>query len=245
MSINKIVLAVGAHADDCEFSSGGTLAKFSKMGYKVFICNVLSGDKASAVGKLSNEEVSKIREKEARESASVIGAELIFGLGFNDGELNYISKEVNDRMIDVIRYANPDIIITQSPTDRMIHDHTITSQLVFNASIFCALGRYRTKNKAIDKSPRVFYLDTAAGVHFEPYEYVDITDTFKTKMEMLSKYKSQVDFMSEGSSIHFTDLLDLAETTAKFRGYQCGVKYAEGFVRMSAYLKNYTGRDLP
>ena len=244
MKEKKVVLGVGAHADDCEFSCGGTLAKFSKMGYKVFICNVLAGDKASAIGKLSNEEVSKIREKEARESASLIGAELIFGLGFNDGELNYINKEVNDKMIDVIRYTNPDIIFTHNETD-YLHDHTITSKLVFNATHFCSLGRYKTKNKAIDKSPRVFYLDTAAGVYFEPYEYVDITDTFEIKMEMLSKYKSQIDFMSDGSTIHFTNLLDMAETTAKFRGYQCGVRYAEGFVRMSAYLKNYAGRDLP
>ncbi|MCK4820692.1 PIG-L family deacetylase [bacterium] len=243
MMKDKTILAVGAHPDDIEISCAGTLARYSKMGYKIFVCNVFMGDKATT-GEISDEEFLKIREKEARESAAVIGAELIYSIGIRDGELNYINKEILDKFIDVIRYANPDIVITHSPID-YIQDHTNVSQLVFYSTHYCGVVRYKTKNKPIDKSPRLYYMEPVAGIDFNPYEYVDVTETLDIKLEMLSKFKSQINFIEDGSSFHKTDLVDLVKTTAQFRGNQCGVKYAEGFNRFSAWLRNSTERDLP
>jgi len=241
---DRIVLAVGAHADDCEFCCGGTLARFAKTDHKVFICNMLVGDKAEPPGK-TEAEVIATRRKEAEDSAAVIGAELIYGaLDIKDGEFNSITKEINDRFIDVVRYTNPDIIITHPPSD-YIHDHHLTSQLVFHATHFCAIPRYETRHKAISKSPRIYYMDAIAGVEFVPYEFVDITDTLETKIQMLSMYKSQLAFVEKDSGFHQTDLMDFLRTTAAYRGNQCGVRYAEGFKRLNAWLRNPVSRDLP
>lgn len=243
---NNIILAVGAHPDDIEISCAGTLARYSKMGCKVFMCNVFIGNTATSreISEISDEDFIKIRKKEASESAAVVGAELIYGIGIKDGELTYISKDIQDRFIDVIRYTNPDIVITHNPVD-YIQDHTNVSKLVFYSTHFCASVRYKTKNKQINKSPRLYYMEPVTGIDFNPYEYVDITDTFEIKLEMFSKFKSQVDYIEKGSSFHKTDLVDLIKTTAKFRGHQCGVKYAEGFNRYSAWLRNIPERDLP
>ncbi len=43
----------------------------------------------------------------------------------------------------------------------------------------------------ITKAPSLFYWDTAAGLHFDPEVYVDITDLMDRKLEALSQHKSQ------------------------------------------------------
>ena len=41
------------------------------------------------------------------------------------------------------------------------------------------------------------------------------------------------------------DLLELTEVTGRFRGFQCGVKYAEGFVEHNVWPRQSTSRILP
>ena len=41
------------------------------------------------------------------------------------------------------------------------------------------------------------------------------------------------------------DFLDYMKTAAKYRGYQCGVKYAEGFISERIYPSLTTKRLLP
>ncbi len=76
------ILAVGAHPDDIELQCAGTLAKFAARGDQVFMAISTNGELGSA--KLSKAEIARVREREARASAGVIGAELIW-LGYPDG----------------------------------------------------------------------------------------------------------------------------------------------------------------
>ena len=59
------ILAFGAHPDDIEFLCAGTLAKYRKAGHQVGIVISTNGEVGSP--NLSKEEISKIRESEARE----------------------------------------------------------------------------------------------------------------------------------------------------------------------------------
>ena len=63
-----------------------------------------------------------------------------------------------------------------------------------------------------------------------------------TKIEMLSQHKSQIRYMKERDGL---DCLDYVRTMAKFRGYQCGVAYAEGFVPERVYPSLSPRRVLP
>ena len=63
------ILAIGAHPDDIETSCGGTLAKYAKMGHKVFTATATNGNVGSAT--LPMDEIAKIRKEEARRASWV------------------------------------------------------------------------------------------------------------------------------------------------------------------------------
>ena len=70
------ILAIGAHPDDVEESCGGTLARYVKMGHKVFTATATNGNIGSAT--LPMDEIAAIRKEEARRSAALIGADVRF-----------------------------------------------------------------------------------------------------------------------------------------------------------------------
>ena len=88
----------------------------------------------------------------------------------------------------------------------------------------------------------LYYMDTIAGVNFLPEEYVDITDTLERKLSAVDKHESQVKWMKDHDGI---DFLDFVRTVSKFRGLQCGVKYAEGFKACRTWPRQTTKRLLP
>jgi LmbE family N-acetylglucosaminyl deacetylase len=71
---------------------------------------------------------------------------------------------------------------------------------------------------------------------------VDITDTFDVKRQMLSEHKSQITWLKSHDNV---DVLEYIETIAKFRGLQCGVKYAEGFRQVRTWGRIIPNRLLP
>ena len=151
------------------------------------------------------------------------------------------NKQARDKMVDVIRYANPDLIITHDPNDYM-PDHTSVSKLVFDASFTATLPNYASKHKEPAKLVPIYYMDTIAGVNFNPTEFVDISDEIALKLEMLNCHESQIVWMRDHDGIDFPDMV---KTCSKYRGYQCGAAYAEGFKQCQVYLKGTTKRLLP
>ena len=120
-------------------------------------------------------------------------------------------------------------------------DHTPVSRLVFDASFTATLPNYKSKYSEPAKLVPIYYMDTLAGVGFNPTEYVDITEEIDLKMEMLECHESQLVWMREHDNIDFADMV---KTCSKYRGYQCGATYAEGFRQCQVYLKGATKRLL-
>ena len=231
------VLAVGAHPDDVEIACSGTLAKCIKRGDKVVVCHVSSGNLGHVV--IPPDELRVIRAGEAKKAGGMIGTEVIWG-GFDDLDIFDNTKDARDKMVDVIRYADPDFIITHAPDDYM-PDHTAVSRLVFDASFTATLPNYPAKHKAAKLVP-IYYMDTLAGVNFNPTEYVEITEEIDLKISMLECHESQLVWMREHDGIDFADMV---KTCSRYRGYQCGAGYAEGFRQCQAYLKGTAKRLLP
>ena len=186
------------------------------------------------------EELKVIRANEAKKAGAMAGIEVIWG-GFDDLDIYDNNKEARDKMVDIIKYANPDFIITHSPDDYM-PDHTAVSRLVFDASFTATLPNYKSKYKETAKLVPIYYMDTLAGVNFNPTEYVDISEEIDLKMDMLECHESQLVWMREHDNIDFADMV---KTCSKYRGYQCGAEYAEGFRQCQVYLKGTTKRLLP
>lgn len=232
------VLAIGAHPDDIEIACSGTLAKCVKRGDTVIVCHVSSGNLGHVV--IPPDELRKIRAAEAKKAGSLAGIEVICA-GFDDLEIFADNKEARDKLVEVIRYADPDFIITHDPDDYM-PDHTATAKLVFDASFTATLPNYPGKQKKAAKLVPIYYMDTLAGVNFNPTEYVDVTDEIDLKLQMLECHESQVVWMRDHDGIDFPDMV---RTCSRYRGYQCGVAYAEGFKQCQVYLKGTTKRLLP
>lgn len=233
------ILAVGCHPDDVEIACAGTLAKCVARGDTVIVCHASSGNLGHVI--IPPDELTVMRHKEAVKAGSLAGIEVIAG-GFDDLEIYEGNREARDKMVDIIRYADPDVIITHDPDDYM-PDHVSVSKLVFDASFTATLPNYHTANtsNAVKLVP-IYYMDTLAGVGFNPTEYVDVTDYIDLKLKMLECHESQIVWMRDHDGIDFPDMV---RTCSRYRGYQCGADYAEGFRQCQVYLKGTTKRLLP
>jgi len=231
------VLGIGCHPDDLEIACGGTLAKYAKLGHKVFMCHVANGNMGHAV--IMPDELREIRDKEARNAAAIIGAESI-SIDVGDLHVDSSDLEVRNRLAEVVKYTKADIIITHNPDDYM-RDHTETSKLALDVSFACTVPHLETGSEA-SGFPPVFYMETLAGIGFIPTEYVDISDVIDIKMQANACHESQIKWMKEHDHI---DFLDFIKTCNKYRGLQASVPFAEGFRQYAGWPRFKTERLLP
>lgn len=236
------ILAIGAHPDDVETSCGGTLAKFAKMGHKVFTATATNGNVGSAT--LPMDEIAAIRKEEARRAAALIGAEYIC-LDYDD-EMFFEDKAARLAFIDLVRYCKADVILTHSPEDYN-PDHELTSKIINDIAVMIPVEKIKTKNPAYDKIPIIAYFEPVNGLGFIPTEFVDISDVMDIKMAMCREHKSQTVWMQENykDTMAGKDFFEQYRTIAKYRGLQCGVEYAEGFRMANDAFRVVPYRVLP
>lgn len=232
------VLAITCHPDDMEVACAGTLLKCKKRGDRVVVCHLSSGNLGHVI--IPPEELIPMRAKEAETSGQMAGFEVIYG-GFNDLDIYDNNKEARDKVVEVIKTVKPDFIITHDPGDYM-PDHTAVSRLVFDASFAATLPNYSSKAEGAARLVPIYYMDTLAGVGFNPTEYVDITDEIDKKIDMLNCHESQIVWMRDHDHIDFPDMV---KTCSRYRGFQSGCEYAEAYRMCQVYLKGTTKRYLP
>src|SRR5450759_3142908 len=230
------ILAVGCHPDDLEIGCGGTLARYAREGYCVSICIVANGNMGHTV--IQPAELRAIRAEETRRAGVLLGAVEVVSLDMNDLEVDAYRAETINKLVDLIRRVQPDVILTHPPEDYM-KDHVEVSKLVFDASFSASVPHYLTPTPGTAKITPLYYMDTVAGVNFIPSEYVDISATVETKMQALNCHESQIKWMRDHDGI---DFLDFVRTVAKFRGLQCGCTYAEGFRQCKTWPRLSTKR---
>ncbi len=238
------ILAIGAHPDDVETYCGGTLAKYAKMGHKVFTATATNGNVGSAT--LPMEEIAAIRKEEARRAAAHIGAEYIC-LDYDD-EMFFEDKAARLAFINLVRYCKADVILTHNPEDYN-PDHELTSKIINDIAVMIPVAKIKTPSPAYDKIPIIAYFESEGGMGFVPTEYVDITDVMEIKMAMCREHQSQVLWMQDNYKDALgdkqKDFLDDYYTIARYRGIQCGVEYAEGFRMANDAFRVVPYRVLP
>ena len=232
------VLAVGAHPDDLEILCGGTLARFAAEGHEVVMCHTSHGDRGSFVH--TSEELTRVRSEEAKRAAEICGA-VETTLGLSDGEVNAADPEQRRLAIDLVRETQPDVIITHHPCDYM-GDHNETSKLVFDCSFHATLPLLETTKPNYRTVTPIYYMDTLMGLGFQPTEYVDVSAVIDTKTAMLEAHQSQLTWLRDHDGV---DVVEQMRTVSRFRGLQCGVEFAEGFVPCLTWLRPTTRRLLP
>ncbi|MCW5556230.1 MAG: PIG-L family deacetylase [Verrucomicrobiae bacterium] len=233
------ILAIGAHPDDIEILCAGTLARYAQDGHRIYMAVFTSGNMGDLV--IPPEELARIRRAESETAAALIGATLLWP-GIMDEHV--FANEAQRRiMIDLMRQADPDVILAPSPND--YHpDHRHLSQLVFDSYFQKGLPHIPDQKEPACRfgEAQVYYMDNLAGIAFSPTEYVDISAVMDLKRRMLRCHTSQFKAVSE---LAHTDLGDLIEIQGRFRGLAARCQYAEGFTRLEAFQRGVTKRLLP
>lgn len=232
------VLVLSCHPDDMEIACAGTLLKCKERGDRVVVCHLSSGNLGHEI--IPADELRIMRAAEAKKSGALAGFEIMYG-GFDDLEIFDNNKEARDKVVEIIKQVDPDFIITHAPDDYM-PDHTAVSRLAFDACFAATLPNYHVQTEGKARLVPLYYMDTLCGVNFNPTEYVDVTPYIDKKLEMLNCHESQIVWMRDHDHIDFPDMV---KTCSRYRGFQCGADYAEGFRQCQVYLKGTTKRLLP
>ncbi|MGE5528203.1 MAG: PIG-L deacetylase family protein [Patescibacteria group bacterium] len=231
------VLGIGAHPDDLELMAGGTLRKYVEQGAAVTMSYLTNGDMGHAV--IQPGELAGIRKAEAKAATEVIGAGFEW-LGISD-EWLFADEPTRRKVVDLIRKAQPDVILTHAPND--YHpDHRNAHHLVFDASFLATVPHIGGDYPTLGKVPEIYCLDTLGGLETEPTHYVDITPVYETKVEALRRHASQLQWMLDHDGIDFVDWMRIM---AEFRGLQSGCRYAEAFTLVRRWPAVSTKRVLP
>jgi LmbE family N-acetylglucosaminyl deacetylase len=201
------------------------------------MASITCGDKGSL--RLSREETIRARGEESKKAAEVIGATYL-SLGLLDSEV-FEDLETRTLLIELIRQARPDVILTHAPSDYHA-DHRTTSLLVGHAAYSATSFKFETESAPLEAVPPVYYMDNYMGVSFVPDAFVDITEVIETKKQMVLQHKSQFAHLQDrtGDSI-LEDMLILA----RLRGRQSRVQLAEAFSLFRVWPHQRTYRLLP
>jgi LmbE family N-acetylglucosaminyl deacetylase len=232
------ILAIGAHPDDVEFACAGTLARCLKRGDAVCMIVMCNGDSASATK--GAEELVAVRSRELNEAAKVLGAEMPIELGLPDYGVWY-EREILLLLTDAIRRTRPDAVITHFDADYG-GDHNNTLKLAQDATLAASVAGVKTAHPPIPKIPYLYMMEPVGGFGFQPQVYVDITATLDVKIRMIECHRSQIEWMNRYGGM---DSREYIKTVAKFRGYQAGVEYAEGFIPHHSFGHIPPGSILP
>ena len=200
----KIVLAVGAHPDDIELGSGGTIYKAVQGGARVIALYMTRGGKTTD---------TNVRMRESTEAMHVLGVEEIHFENFPDTEIPDSFETVNCLEQYAIKYQ-PDIVLTHSVND--IHqDHRRVGWL--------AMASFRNIPKVLAfETPRV------RPAAFLPNYFVNITGCVDKKWEALRCHVSQNEkrYLAYESTVHLSSFRGSQAGVAAAEAFEV-VKYLE------------------
>ncbi len=222
------VLAIGSHYDDGAFGIPGILLQAVDKGYRVVILSLI-GDYSN--WKPVRGRGDKLVEGTRRISADY-GAEARF-LDYASGRLQF-TEDARRAVAEVVAEVKPDIAFMLWSHDHH-PDHEVASQL---SKVALRLGdRLLPDPFAPFRPPRRIYLYDNGPRHtigFEPNTFVDITPQWPRAIEWLGRLMALT--RDEDYDPAKLDSAQRAkEALARYRGFTCGVEYAEALTSANAY----------
>jgi len=200
------ILAIGAHPDDIELGCGGTLIKYARQGHDVFLLVMTEGG-GSGDG--------SVRHKEQQEAADILQVVKLFWGDYPDTAIP-LDRESIQRVERIIHEVEPDFIFVHYQDDTH-QDHRHLSVATITAT------RY-TRN--------VLFFEGPTTQNFSPSVFVDVDAVLERKVAALEAHASQVN----KTNIKGLTIVDIARSSAHFRGIQGRVRNAEGFVPLRLFI---------
>lgn len=213
------VLVVAVHPDDETLGAGGTLLKHKSNGDKIYW---LIGTDIKKEDQFSEESVLK-REKEIKKVQAMYPFDGLFRLGLSTMKTDqYSNGDIIKRVSQVINEIKPNIIYLPFMND--VHsDHRI----IFEAAYSCTKSfRYPSIKKIymMETLSETEFAPAISGETFTPNVFVDITQFYQSKIEIMRVYHSEL------GEHPFPRSERNLEALATYRGAAAGVTYAEAFM---------------
>ena len=220
-------VVVAAHPDDEVLGVGGTIAKMAREQMNVYVVFTATGISSRYTDfNLYKEKIEKeilALQKQAKESAEILGVKDIFYLDFPDNRLDTVSRmDITHKIKSYLDKIRPKIMFTHHPGDYN-WDHSI----VYDASLMAARANpgdyfpdYIYTYEVLSSTERA-----AQEPHtvFCPTTYVNIDSTIEKKKKAITAYKSELREYPHPRSPEAVEMLALK------RGNEVGIAFAEAF----------------
>ncbi len=221
------ILVFAAHPDDAELACAGTILKQVSLGYKVGIVDLTRGE-------LGSRGTAQTREKEAADSAKILGLSIRENVCLSDGFFEN-NKTSQLALIKFIRKYRPEVVLGNALEDRH-PDHGRAGKLIEEACFLSGLRKIETDddgNSQEEWRPKHLF-HYIQDRYINPDFVVDITPYWETKVAAIKAFKTQ--FYNPESDepetyISSNDFFEFIEARNREIGHQIGATYGEGFVK--------------
>lgn len=237
MKQKNVLLAVGAHPDDLEFTSSGTIARMVEEGWDAYYIICTDGSRGSKDPKMTHERLAQIRRKEQVKAGKTLGLKDIFFLDHPDTEL-VADTALKGEIVRIIRTVRPKIVFSWDPTFYYTEHSAWTNTAFINHTDHRAAG-IATMDAVFPLSrdmltyPEQIKEGLSAHRVEELWLYgaekkshiVNITDTFDKKIKALKIHASQFD--------DFPAIKKRVEKRALSFANEEEFEFAESFIRLT------------
>lgn len=213
------ILFTAPHPDDLEITCGGTIAKLVKLGYRVGMLHMTTGE-PTPLGTVET------RMAEMRAAAEVLGVKVCEMIGLPNRVL-MDCPENRFAIASVVRKYRPPILVgIAGRTVAASPDHYQAQLLTEAVRFYSQLTKWndRFSNTEPHRVDHLIYRPLTRGVdstHFPSTFVVDITETIEQKIAAVACYKSQF------PPARFEKMAHYLRCTAGHEGGACGYDYGE------------------
>ena len=197
-------MVVAAHADDAEFGSSGTVAKWCSEGWEVVYVICTDGSKGSSDPDMTQEKLAKIRRQEQIDAGKVLGLKDVVFLGYEDSMLEP-TLELRRDIAREIRRHRPDILICPYPIRNLDGsgfgaghpDHLAAGDAALSAVFPTARDRLTFPDLLEEGLEPHKVSEVWVVGHPEPDHWVDVSEHMETSAKALAQHASQLSWSAE------------------------------------------------
>lgn len=216
--MNRTILAIGAHYDDCVFGIPGTLLRAVKKHQRVVILSLIGDYSNWPPVRGRDQDLLKLSADMARER----GMEMRFlpwkSMGFEP------TLEAKRAVAQVVADVKPDTAFMLWPRDR--HPDHEAASAICHAALHQPARLLGIEEARVPS--RVYWYDNGPGhtIGFEPDTYVDVTAEWESAREWLGRLMAFVR-KEEYDPAKADAAMDTKTVLSRYRGLASGVRYAE------------------
>ncbi|MFH1908586.1 MAG: PIG-L deacetylase family protein [Chloroflexota bacterium] len=227
------VLCVAAHPEDLEIHAGGAIARLVAAGIPVSYVLCTNGNRGTSDRTVTMEAIGARRKAEQHAAADLLGVTDLTFLRHDDGDLQYIARELRAEIVHLIRQKRPRTIITHDPfpgdgshdSCAIYPDHLAVGMTTFEAAFVAAPGpQFHSEHLDqgfVPHKPDALYFIMSQ----RPDTFVEIGSVWETKMAAVHMYASQ--------GRHLPGVEPFFRRIAEQLGEKAGLPMAEGFRRLA------------